>query len=618
LSNFGKIVKVDLEDDKVRWVNPDKKLIDSFLGGRGVNAYYLLKNLEEDVAPLSFNNPIIFTPGLLTGSKVYSSSRLHIGSRSPLTGLLGSSNVGGYLGVRLKSNGIFSLIVEGKSDRPVFIWIDGGEIEIRSAEDIWGMNTSRARKKIAEQGRQVSVGAIGPAGENMASMACITLDDGHAAGRTGMGAVMGSKKLKAVGVSPGDYKIGNEVENEKPVEDFLEEVKSHPDYEEWSQYDNSTAVKWADELGAGTVNNYRHVQSDNIERADGRSFKDLPRKSSSCFRCPVHCKAELEITRGPHKGEKAERPCYEPLVALGPKCGNFDVLETIDIHNRCNELGLDSVEVGGLLAFAMDLYDRGIISREDAGGLDLSWGNTQAMEELLDRIARREGWLGGILSKGLDNAAEKIGGRAKDFAYHVKGLAMTAMDPRGFKGSALGYAVGSRGGDFTGIYARPEYSFSPNEAEEVFGRSEVSDRLTETGKPELVKRSAIVSAIVDSLGICKVPLLSLVEDYDSTLSARLMSEITGEEISPKNLLLIGERIITAERMFNIRMGLTSEDDRLPEKFTSEKIKSGPAKGEVVELDKMLSKYYRLMGWTAEGIPNKAKLEELGLVHLVQD
>ncbi len=619
MSDFGQIVRVDLEDGSQSWVAPDRDLIDNFLGGRGVNAYYLLKELDEDIGPFSSENPIIFTPGLLTGSDVYSSSRLHVSSLSPLTGFLGSSSVGGYLGAGLKSNGIFSLIIEGKSDLPVFIWIDGGGLEIRSAEAIWGMNTSRARKKIEEEGDgQVGAGAIGPAGENMASMACITLDNGHAAGRTGMGAVMGSKKLKAIGASPGDYKIGKEIGNADPVREFLEEVKSHPDYDEWSQYDNSTSVKWADELGAGTVNNYRQVQAENIEQADGRSFKDLPRKPSSCHRCPVHCKAELEITRGPHEGEKAERPCYEPLVALGPKCGNFDVMETIDLHNRCNELGLDSVEVGGLLAFAMDLYDRGIISREDAGGLDLNWGNTGAMDELLEMIAGKKGWFGKVLSKGLVKAAEEIGGKAKKFAYHVKGLAMTAMDPRGFKGSALGYAVGSRGGDFTGIYARPEYSFSPEQAGEVFGKPEAADRLTEEGKPELVKRSAIVSAIVDSLGICKVPLLSLVEDYDSSLSARLTSEITGKEISSEELLLIGERIVTAERMFNVRMGLTSEDDRLPAKFTSEEIESGPAEGEVVELDKMLDEYYSLMGWTAEGPPKRDRLKELGLDHLARD
>ena len=619
MTNFGKIVKVSLEDNSVKRAAPDKELIDKFLAGRGINAYHLLKKLDGNTAPLSSDNPIIFSPGLLTGSEVYSSSRLHVSALSPLTGFLGSSNVGGDLGARLKSNGILSLIVEGKSESPVFILIDEGEVEIRSAEDIWGMKASRTRKKVAEEKeRNVSVGAIGPAGENMVSMACITLDNGHAAGRTGMGAVMGSKRLKAIGASPGDCEIGTEVDDDEPVSEFLDSIQSHPDYEEWSQYDNSTSVKWADELGAGTVNNYRHVQAENIEQADGRSFKDLPRKPSSCHRCPVHCKAELEITRGPHEGEKAERPCYEPLVALGPKCGNFDVLETIDLHNRCNELGLDSVEVGGLLAFAMDLYDRGIIDREDTGGLDLSWGNTEAMDELLDKISQKKGWLGKLLSQGLVKAAEEIGGRAGDFAYHVKGLAMTAMDPRGFKGSALGYAIGNRGGDFTSIYGRPEYSFDEKMAEEVFGKSEVADRLIEEGKPELVKRAAIVSAVVDSLGICKVPLLSLVEDYDSSLSARLTSEIIGEEISPKDLLLIGERIITAERTFNIRMGLTSEDDRLPAKFTSEEIESGPAEGEVVELDKMLDEYYSLMGLTAEGLPKRNKLRELGLDHLARD
>ena len=615
----GQIVFVNLDNQHIEWVDPREELIDNFLGGRGINVYFLLKYLDSEVGPFSGENRIIFTPGLLTGSEAYSSSRLHIGSISPLTGYLGSSNVGGYLGARLKSNGILSLVIRGKSERPALLHIEGGRIGIKSAEGIWGSETSTARRMVRDEfGEDLRVGAIGPAGERKVSMSCIMLDDGHAAGRTGMGAVMGAKKLKAIAVSSGDFRPGWEGEADGAAEEFLREVRSHPDYEEWSRYDNSTSVKWADDLGAGTVKNYRSVQAEDIEKADGSSFKDLPRTPSSCHRCPVHCKAELEITRGPHEGEKAERPCYEPLVALGPKCGNFDVLETIDLHNRCNDLGLDSVEAGGLIAFAMDLYDRDIIGREEAEGLDLSWGNTEAMEELLEMIARGRGWLGEILSLGLKRAADEIGGEARKYAYHVKGLGMTAMDPRGFKGSALGYAVGNRGGDFTSIYARPEYSFGPEKAEEVFGNREVSDRLTEEGKPELVKRSAAVSAIVDSLGICKVPLLSLVEDYDSSLSARLVSEITGADLEPGDLLKIGERIITAERVFNIRRGLTAEEDGLPKKFTTEEIERGPAEGSVIELEEMVRKFYELMGWTAEGVPKDELLVQLGLKDLLEE
>ncbi|MBS3825553.1 aldehyde ferredoxin oxidoreductase family protein [Candidatus Bipolaricaulota bacterium] len=612
----GELVEIDLDKGEIERNRPDDAAVRDFLGGRGINAHYLLKYLEEGIDALAPENLIAFSPGLLTGSDVYSSSRLHVGSLSPLTGFLGSSNVGGQLGAYMKQNGIFSLLVKGKADKPVYIWIDRGEVELRDAEDIWGVNTDEARRAIREStDEDVSVGAIGPAGEKLASMACIMFEDGHAAGRTGMGAIMGSKKVKAIGATPGDRRVGNEVRGDESLRAYLDEIRTHPDYEEWAQYDNSTSVKWVEDLGASSVRNYRKVQSEDVEEADGRSFMDLPRTPSSCYRCPVHCKAELELTRGPNEGEKAERPCFEPLVALGPKCGNSDSLESIRLHNKCNDLGLDSIEAGSLIAFAMDLYDRGIISKKDAGGLDLEWGNSEAMADLIDMIANGNGWLGKTLSKGLKSAAEEIGQGAEELAFHVKGLAMTAMDPRGFKASGLGYAIGNRGSDFTSIYARPEYSFSPELAEELFGTDKAADRLSEEGKPQLVKRASIVSAIVDSLGICKVPLLSLIEDYDLSVTSELATKVLGKKMDPEDLLIIGERIVTGERLFNVRMGLTGEDDRLPEKFTSEPISEGPVKGAVVDLESMLGEFYSRMGWDEKGIPDREKLKGLGLLEL---
>lgn len=617
MNNVGKVVKVDLSEGAVDQYRPERQIVKRFLGGRGLNLYYLFQYLDEKVDPLSSENVLVFSAGLLTGSDIYSASRLHIGSISPLTGLLGSSNVGGFFGARLRQNGILSVIVQGRTEVPVYIWIEDGEVEIKDADSLWGMETTEVREEIRKQtGTAASVGAIGPAGEHGASMACIMFEDGHAAGRTGMGAVMGSKNLKALGVSSGDHQVGDKLQGSEPLADFLQRVKGHPDYEEWSNFGDSMAVKWVDDLGAGTVRNYRDVHCEDIESADGRNFKDLPRSLSTCFRCPVHCKAELEVDRGPYKGEKFERPCFEPLIALGPKCGNCDALESISLHNRCNELGLDSVGVGGLVAFAMDLYDRGMLDEEVTEGLDLSWGNVDAMGKLVDMIARREGWLGEVLSNGLRIAGKRIGGGAEKYAYHVKGLAMTAMDPRGFKASALGYAVGNRGGDFTSIYARPEYSFSPERAKNTFGTERAADRLVEEGKPEVVKRSSIVSAILDSLGICKVPLLSMVEDYELSLTADLASEVLGTGVDPEKLLSVGERIITAERSFNLRRGLTLEDDRLPEKFTTEEIPHGPAEGSVVELEGMLKDYYSLMGWNNKGIPEKERLKKLDLLKLV--
>lgn len=618
MTDPGRIVEIDLTAGTVQERGPDKYVLRNYLGGRGFNVYYLLKRLDPSISPLDPENVLVFSPGSLTGSKVYSSSRLHLSSISPLTGFIGSSNVGGYAGARLRQNGIFSLVVRGRTEGPVYLSIDQGEVEIRSATDLWGTETAEAREAVRERSdKEPVVGAIGPAGENEVAISCVLFDDGHAAGRTGMGAVMGSKNLKAIAVGRGPFEVGEDFENTDPIKDFLADVTTDPEYEEWSQYADTTSVKWVDDMGASSVKNYRQTQYEDVNEADGSSFKDLPRESTTCYRCPIHCSAEVQITRGEHEGEVAERPHFEPLVALGPKVGNSDALESIHLHNRCNALGLDSVDTGGLIGFAMDLFDRGILDEDDTGGLELSWGNKEAMEGLVEMIGHKEGWLGRTLSRGLKRAGREIGGEAEKYAYHVKGLGMTAMDPRGFKASALGYAIGSRGGDFTTIYARPEYSFTPEEAEELLGVAEAADRLSEEGKPELVKRSALVSAVVDSLGICKVPLLSLVEDYDLELTARLAADALGEEIGTSELLSAGERIITAERVFNISRGLTAGDDELPEKFTAEKIEEGPAEGSVVDLKKMLREFYSLMGWDERGVPREVTLRRLGLEDLTE-
>jgi len=612
----GKIVMVDLAARSVKKYSPATGVIESFLGGRGFNSYYLLKYLDMGIKAFDPQNIIIFSPGLLTGTEAYSSSRLHISSLSPLTGFMGSSNVGGYLGAELRACNILSLVITGKAAEPVYLWIKNGRIQIKDASDLWGMKTSEARERIknrSDQGAKVAV--IGPAGENGVLMACIMLDR-HAAGRTGMGTVMGSKNLKGIAVkASGKQRFSPSGKVKETLSHYLTKVKNAHAYEEYSKYGDSMAVKLVNDLGAGPVRNYRDVQSDEAESASGESFKDFPRTPSTCYRCPVHCRASLQIARGPHKGFKGERPPYESLANLGPKCGNFDATETIYLHNKCNEWGLDSVEIGGLIAFAMDLYDRGLITEENTDGLDLSWGNPESMEALIDKIAMREGWLGSVLAQGLEKASQSIGGKAEEYAYHVKGLAMTAMDPRGFKAAALGYAVSNRGADYTSVYAVAETNFSPERAIEMFGTDKAADRLQEEGKAKVVRNALSVSAVVDSLGICKIPQLSLLEDYDFQFSAELLSTIMGESVDEEDLFECGERIVTAERLFNIQQGLIKEDDSLPNKFLQEPIKEGASQGSVVNLDTMLNEFYSLMGWSPDGIPTEEKIKELGLAHL---
>ncbi|MGB9792205.1 MAG: aldehyde ferredoxin oxidoreductase C-terminal domain-containing protein, partial [Thermacetogeniaceae bacterium] len=342
------------------------------------------------------------------------------------------------------------------------------------------------------------------------------------------------------------------------------------------------------------------------------NYKDLVVKHHACYNCPIHCRAFVRIDRGRHEGFVGDRGEYEPLSSWGPRCGNADGLESIYLINLCDEYGLDSLGTGNIVAFAMDLYERGILTKEDTGGLELRWGNAEAMEEMVRQIAERSTWLGDVLSQGMKRAAEIIGRGAEEYAYHVKGLSITIMDPRSFKATGLGYAVASRGGDFGYVYAKPEYTYTPEQALRAYGTEKAADRLSEEGKAAMVRECMLACAVIDSLGICKIPECGMLLDFDLREAAEILSAFAGEEIAAGELQRIGERIINAERLFNFRFGASGRDDTLPRKFLEEPIPEGPCKGSVVHLEPMLKEFYALMGWSEDGSIPIAKQKELGL------
>jgi aldehyde:ferredoxin oxidoreductase len=326
----------------------------------------------------------------------------------------------------------------------------------------------------------------------------------------------------------------------------------------------------------------------------------------------VHCKAEVEIPNGKYKGFKGSRPEYETVIDLGALCGLGDPEALFYLSNLCNKLGLDSISTGSVIAFAMDLFDRGILSREDTDGLDLAWGNADAMQEMMIGIAKREG-LGDILAQGVRRAAKIIGKGAEKYAYHVKGVEIYGGDPRGMMGTALSYAISLRGGDFTSVYPVPEFRYSPEKAEKEFGTRAAVDFQATEGKGALVRKCLIVSAVIDSLGICKVPALTIMGDYDLEKEAALTRALIGLDISTPVLFKIGERIVNFQKLINLKLGVTAADDTLPDKFMHESIGEGPATGQKVhELASMVRAFYHSMGWDKQGIPTEAKLKELGI------
>ncbi len=621
MSDFlGRSLIVNLASQEVEVADFPEELAHKFLGGRGMNARQLLEHVGPGTDPLGPENVLILSCGLLTGTQAPASSRLHVGARSPLTGLLGSSNVGGHFGAELRAAGFQSVLIRGRADRPVVLWLHDGRVEIRDASDLWGRDAWATQSRLQEElgearacpepSRRAKILAIGPGGENGVRYACIMTDRGHAAGRTGMGAVMGSKNLKAIAVR-GEKRRGERDERVRAlVKQYIEQIRSAPRYDIYARYSNSAYVTWAREEGLLSTRNYRQTQFEGAEQIDGRQIIKYVTRSQSCHRCPVHCKAELKVPSGRFATE-GDRPDIEPIINLGSKCGLDDVEALLYLYNLAGQLGIDVISTGGVLAFAMELYERGILTEEDTGGVALTWGNAEAMETLMRQIARREG-PGAVLAEGVRRAAQLIGRGAEQYAFHSKGLELTAYDPRGALGTALGYAVSTRGADFTSVYAIPEYRWDAAQGREVFGTEKAVDRLSIEGKGALIKRSMIVSAILDSLGLCKVPILSVMGDFSLENEAALASALSGWPLTAADLLTIGERILNAERLFNLRHGATRADDDLPDRFTEEPLPNGPTQGMTVPIQFMVRDFYAAMGWDADGRPTQEKRRELGL------
>ena len=610
---LGKILTIDLSSQRVETEEYDETLARRFLAGRAANSYRLYRELPGGTDALDPENPLVLSCGLLTGTEAPASSRLHVSSRSPLTGLLGSSNVGGHFGAELRAAGYQSLLIRGRSERPVYLSITGDGVTLIDATDLWGRDSWETQEILRQRAGDCHARtmAIGPGGEAMVRYGCIMTDRGHAAGRTGMGAVMGSKRLKAIVVRGGDRQHQAGPEAKEAVRRYATAIRNAPRYPIYSKYSNTTYVSWADETGILSTRNYQRNRFEKVQQIDGMKIIDYVTRSKSCHRCPVHCKAEVKIESGPFAGTEGERPDIEPIVALGSKCGVDDAEAVLYLYNLCGKLGIDVISAASCLAFAMDLTERGILSQSDTDGVNLTWGNTHAMETMLLKIARREGF-GALLAEGTARAAKQIGRGAEQFAYHAKGLELTAYDPRGAMGTALGYAVSSRGGDFTSVYALPEYRWDAEQGRREFGTPNSVDRLSTEGKGPMGNRAMSVSVALDSLGLCKVAALSVVGDFTLTAEAELASALSGWDFSPAELLSIGERVITVERLFNLRHGASRSDDRLPAHFLRDGLPEDPNRGGTVDLEPMLAQFYATMGWDDQGRPTAEKLIDLGL------
>jgi aldehyde:ferredoxin oxidoreductase len=608
---LGLIVRVDLSK---RTVEKSPYPEDAFGGlswGRGYNVAYLYRHLSRDVKPLDPENILILSCGLLTGTAAPSASRTHINALSPETGLLGSSNVGGHLGADLRLAGIQCLIITGKAAKPSYLLIHENQLEILEAGSLWGLDTWETRERIqqAHHGENVSILTIGPAGENLVPFACIMAGRDHAGGRTGMGAVLGSKLLKAIVVKKTSHlpKAANTREQEA-IGRYIRLIKQSPEFKTFSTYGGAGYVKWADDMGILGTLNYRSNHFDAADRIDGRNLLKYKTKSTGCYRCPIQCKAELSFQKDKDVKTRAVRPEFESMVSLGSKCGVDDPKEIVHLDNLCSRLGIDTISAGSVLAFAMDLFDRGILTRKDTGQTAIRWGDSKVMQRLIRGMAYREGF-GGLLALGIREAASVIGRGAEHYALQVKGLELSAYHPYFIMGTALSYAVSTRGGDFNDFFPSLEYIWSPERAAAELGNAHAVELSSIEGKGALVKRAMLVNFTLDCLGLCKVPSQSLIRTYDLGIEADLAAHITGLDLTPEKLYRMSERVAHLERLFNIRYGLTAEDDRLPEIFFEKEGEDGEPRGGENWLKPMVQDFYHVMGWNEAGVPEPRTLQD---------
>lgn len=613
------ILRVDLSKQKiVKQYLPDE-LAKNYLGGRGANAKILWDELKAGVDPLGPDNILVFGIGPANGTLVPASGRYNVSSKSPLTGFFGDANSGGHWAAELKYAGYGNLVFYGRAEKPVYLWINDDEVELRDANQVWGRDTWETEDIIVEElgDSKIKVACIGPAGENLVRCACVMNEKTRAAGRTGMGAVMGSKNLKAIAVRGAK---GVKVADPKALFAFREEanalISTDLFYELYSKYGTPGLMTIYNEYGAQTHYNSKEGYVKEAENLYGEIFKERCVKHvSACFSCPLHCSAFYVVESGPYAciGESCE---YENLTSYGSRCGNYNLESVAYASTLADKLGMDTISSGATIGFAMECWEKGLITEKDTDGLILEWGNTDAIIEALNRMAYRKGNFGKLLAEGTKRMSEKIPGSEK-FAIHIKGLDTPAVDPRGMMAyGGLGYAVASRGGDHLRALAALGYSL-PGKAKELFGSEEAADRFSIKYAAPVVKFHEEMRAVVDSLDICKYitrTALLLPE-----IIAKLINALTGWGIDREGILKIGERIVNLERAFNVREGLTRKDDTQPERILNEPFKSGPSAGHVVNLQPMLDEYYKLRGWDLKtGFPTKRKLEELELSNVAEE
>jgi aldehyde:ferredoxin oxidoreductase len=599
---------VNLTNQEVSVEDIDPQTAKDFIGGRGWAIKYLYDEVDPTVDPLAPENKLFFANGPLTGTPAPTGNRYMVVTKAPLTGALACSNSGGVFPTEMKRTGFDMFIFEGRAEEPVYVWIHDGAAEIRPAEHLWGKTVHETQDALLEEtDSKAKVACIGPAGENLVKVASIMNDKHRAAGRSGVGAVMGSKNLKAV-VVRGTQKVP--LAEPEQMKDLCKLVRSqvNADVKKGSslrEYGTAYVPIVTNEIGILPTRNFQSGVFEGVEGITGEVLteKYLVR-AKPCYGCPIACGRDTRVD-DPVYGGEGEGPEYETIAAFGSGCGIDNLAAVTKANYMCNELGMDTISVGMTIACAMELYENGILPESDVGR-PLNFGDADAVIDLVTKTAYREGF-GDLLAEGSYRLAEKYG--HPEFSITAKKQEFPGYDPRGAKGMGLLYATSNVGAS----HMAGDLAYA-----EVFGVPEKLDPLTIEDKPRLIKYFEDIFALIDAAGLCVfLSVRYLFEqnmDLRPTRVTKLMNYATGAGYIEETLLQAAERVYNLERLFLLKAGFSKADDTLPKRMLEEPLPDGPAKGHVVELDVMLPEFYQLRGWDENGVPTDAKLKELQIIH----
>lgn len=607
----GKILEVELgESATFSTLELAEEDLARYIGGLGLAELLLARRMDWGLEAFDPRSVVAVMVGPLTGTAVPGCSRYVVAGKSPL-GHWGEAHAAGFFASELKAAGYDGILVSGSSPRPVYLYVHDGEAEVRDASRLWGLDTYETEAAIREElgDPRVRVIGIGPAGENLSHMAAVIGDEGRAAARSGMGALMGSKNLKAVAVrGRGKVALQDEEAFRRVAKDILEKVKANPTSGLLKQHGTPVNVMICAYFGDIPIKNWRLGDwPEGIPGLNAEAYQTVLTRNWHCRACPVGCGRKVANTLGKPSGlADVTGPEYECLAALGTMCMVGDIRTVVAANDLCNRLGMDAISAGTTIAFAMECFEKGILKEEDAEGLDLSWGNGDALAPLLNKMAYREGRLGSLLADGTRAAAEKLGGGSESFAVHCKGLELPMHDPKAFSGWALAYGTTNRGACHL---SATTYNVERGMTLPDIGLTQPLDRFASEGKAAMVRTYHAFSAVLESLVACKFMVyagLTLTDFHKALVPA------TGKEWSIEELMECGQRIYHLGRLINHACGLTGEDDRMPQRILSEPYREGNAADFVPDHQTMLEEYYRLQKWDERGIPTEERIRELGL------